>query len=318
MVERADGAELAGLLGVRGDDERASLEAFLPLLSQWRQTRRETETVNSWRYQVTWQPVADAPSGTLAGSWLMAVPEDMADHETVTACAKAISEHGGNPVVLPVDTTGNPVPADAFTADDGRPVAGVLSLLGLDESAHPEHPVVPAGLLATVRLYQAMEEAGCDARLWSVTSGAVAVADGETAAHPAQAHLWGLNRVAGLENPQRLAGVVDLPADLDSHTTALLVTALAGVGDEDQLAVRRPRPARPAPDPRAGGRRTRRTVDAERHDPDHRRHRGPRLPRGALVLPPARRPGAHQPARRGRPRRRRSCARSCSGWERAA
>ena len=51
-------------------------------------------------------------------------------------------------------------------------VAGVVSLLGLDESACGAWGV-PAGLAGTVALVQALGDAGVGARLWAVSSGAV-------------------------------------------------------------------------------------------------------------------------------------------------
>ncbi|WPB96583.1 hypothetical protein R8789_30300 [Streptomyces malaysiensis] len=53
---------------------------------------------------------------------------------------------------------------------DGR-VAGVLSLLALDERPHPEHSAVPVGLALTGVLAEAVARWGEDgsARLWCVT-----------------------------------------------------------------------------------------------------------------------------------------------------
>ncbi|WP_171172475.1 SDR family NAD(P)-dependent oxidoreductase, partial [Streptomyces sp. I05A-00742] len=244
MVEQQDGQELAGLLGLGQEADRASLEAVLPVLSGWWQRHRENTAVNDWRYRIAWRPVpADAPRAALTGTWFLVVPRQLAGPEVsdlAAACGRSIDEHGGKAVVIAVDASAENLTevTDALTASADQPVGGVLSLLALDESPHPDHPVIPSGLVATVRLMQAMENAGCDARLWSATSGAVSTASGDELSHPVQAHLWGLNRVAGLENPHRFAGLVDLPPALDDTTGALLCSALAGIGDEDQLAVR--------------------------------------------------------------------------------
>ena len=239
IVERGDGQELAEMLGLGQDADRSSMDAFLPVLSQWWQKRRETEVVNSWRYRVVWRPMADVRHEPLSGTWLVVVPRDLADDDLAVGCAKAVSEAGGNPVMVPVNTAAaeHDGLAGTFRMYADPTISGVLSLLALDESPHPEHPVIPAGLLATVRVLQAMEEADCDARLWSVTSGAVAVGPGETVTHPTQAHLWGLNRVAALENPARWAGLIDLPANPDP-TTLHHFTQLLTHPVEDQTAIR--------------------------------------------------------------------------------
>ncbi|WP_263172712.1 type I polyketide synthase [Streptomyces sp. SCSIO ZS0520] len=238
IVEREDSQELAALLGLDAAQGNP-LESVLPQLSRWWQRHRENTVVNSWRYRVSWTPLTPPEEPRLTGTWLLAAPAGLGDHPHVTACLEALRTHGATARLLPVaaaDTDQNDL-LDALT-QDGTPLSGVLSLLGLDESPSPDQPVVPAGLLATVRLLQAMEEAGCEARLWSATSGAVAAAPGEQLGNPLQAHLWGLNRVAGLENPHRFAGLLDLPPRLDTTARKLLCGALAGIGDEDQIALR--------------------------------------------------------------------------------
>ena len=55
---------------------------------------------------------------------------------------------------------------------------------------------------------------------------------------PAQALTWGLGRVVGLEYPARWGGLVDLPEAVDDRVAAALAGVLAGIGEEDQVAVR--------------------------------------------------------------------------------
>jgi acyl transferase domain-containing protein/D-arabinose 1-dehydrogenase-like Zn-dependent alcohol dehydrogenase/acyl carrier protein len=81
------------------------------------------------------------------------------------------------------------------------------------------------------------------ARLWLVTRGAVAVgrADrpaGDRRHFAAQAAVAGLGRAVALEHPERIAGSVDLPRDLDARALLRLPGVLAGLGGEDQIAVR--------------------------------------------------------------------------------
>ena len=114
---------------------------------------------------------------------------------------------------------------------------GIVSLLALDEEPAAGHPAVPAGLAGTLDLVQARGDAGIEAPLWVLTQGAVGAPDGEPAASPAQAMAWGLGRVAGLEDPGRWGGLVDLPPVLDERAAARLGRVLAGCG-EDQVAIR--------------------------------------------------------------------------------
>lgn len=71
-----------------------------------------------------------------------------------------------------------------------------------------------------------------------MTRTAVAVDRTEHPVHPAQAAVWGLGRVAALEQPQRWGGLIDLPDELDGSTLRRLAAVLADSGGEDQLALR--------------------------------------------------------------------------------
>jgi NAD(P)-dependent dehydrogenase (short-subunit alcohol dehydrogenase family) len=67
--------------------------------------------------------------------------------------------------------------------------------------------------------------------------------------------LWGLGQVLGLEDAARWGGLVDLPAEFSKGAQTRLCAVLAGLGDEDQVAVRSAgmfvrRLARAALDPR--------------------------------------------------------------------
>nr|AUO14849.1 Malonyl CoA-acyl carrier protein transacylase [Amycolatopsis sp.] len=104
----------------------------------------------------------------------------------------------------------------------------------------------------------ALELTRFDATLWLLTEGAVATGPDDRAPDPAQARVWGLGRVAGLEQPTRWGGLVDLPATLDEPAGARLAAVLAGTTGEDQVAVR------------ASGVFARRLVHAEKREPARR------------------------------------------------
>ncbi|MYX55710.1 acyltransferase domain-containing protein, partial [Streptomyces sp. SID8382] len=135
----------------------------------------------TWRYRVTWTPRPDADQApapdALAGRWLAVVPEHLAE-DAYTAEVRAV------PAAYGADVRTVTVAADADravlaerlrdAAGDG-PVAGVLSLLALDERPCPGHSAAPTGLVSSVALVQALGDTGLTAPLWLVTRGAVAV-----------------------------------------------------------------------------------------------------------------------------------------------
>nr|WP_317619955.1 SDR family NAD(P)-dependent oxidoreductase [Streptomyces sp. CBMA156] len=114
----------------------------------------------------------------------------------------------------------------------------MLSLLGFDAAPHAAHPFVPAGLAGTLTLVQALGDAAVEAPLWLATRGGISVGRSDLAADPAQAQVWGLGRVAGLEHPNRWGGLVDLPGTVDDRAVTRLADVLSGQGGEDELAVR--------------------------------------------------------------------------------
>ncbi|WP_042422615.1 type I polyketide synthase [Streptacidiphilus anmyonensis] len=243
VVENEDLATLAGSLDLTDD---APLSAVLPALSSWRRHRREQSTVDGWRYRVSWQPLGDLPTASLSGTWAVVVPEALVEEEWVADTARALVRRGAEVRTFGLDgrDVGREALVDVLRKQLGDVVelTGVLSLLALDERPHQDHPGLPLGLAGTVGLVQALGDAGIEAPLWCATRGAVAVNRAERPTGPAQSLVWGLGRVAALEQPQRWGGLVDLPATLgersDERALDRLVSVLAGAGVEDQLAVR--------------------------------------------------------------------------------
>jgi NAD(P)-dependent dehydrogenase (short-subunit alcohol dehydrogenase family)/acyl carrier protein len=204
-----------------------ALEEALPALSEWHEGRREQSKVDSWRYGVRWVPFETSASPVLKGSWLVVgVPGD----ERTTTIADALETHGAKVVGVDVD------PHAAFAdqlllATAGHDFAGVLSLLGTAEGAHPDHPVLPTAVAGTVTLVQALAEIGLVAPLWILTR------DGVDRPEPAQ--VWGLGRVVALEYPERWGGLVDVPERFDDRAATRLAAVLAGDRDgEDQVVIR--------------------------------------------------------------------------------
>ncbi|MYU18449.1 6-deoxyerythronolide-B synthase, partial [Streptomyces sp. SID8361] len=157
-VESEDWESLATELRVEGDQP---LSAVLPALSSWRRAQRERSAADGHLYNVVWKPRPQGPSGSPApsGTWLTVVPASHADDPRIAAVADDLTRRGVRVVRVELDAadTDPPTVADrlaAATADG--PVAGVLSLLALDERPHPEHPAVPVGLALTGALAEAL------------------------------------------------------------------------------------------------------------------------------------------------------------------
>ncbi|MFJ9399732.1 type I polyketide synthase, partial [Streptomyces californicus] len=212
-VERGDLEHLTlGLDGHAADD----LAPALPVLTAWRRRRRQESALDSLRYHVAWKPVTPTAPGPLTGTWLIISDRPCEPY------AAALAARGAGVVV----TDGHgPLPQ----LDDLR---GILSLLALDDSADPDHPVLPRGLAATLDLVRAEPAVP----VWAVTSGAVSIGRSDPLRAPAQTATWGYGRVVGLELPDRWGGLIDLPADPDERAFAALAAALTG--SEDQVAVR--------------------------------------------------------------------------------
>ncbi|MFK0297376.1 SDR family NAD(P)-dependent oxidoreductase, partial [Streptomyces sp. NPDC090442] len=250
-VERADVSALAARLDIDGEQ----LGPVLPALSAWRTRRRADSAVNALRYREGWEPLALDGAPRDSGGILAVVPATVADDPWIADVLAALG-----PDVHRVDVAGDGTGRAAFAAlltaaaqgPDRGELATVVSLLALDETAGDD--AVPAGVTATAALVQALADTGCPAHLWSLTRGAVAALPGERPDAPAQAAVWGLGRVAALELPRHWGGLIDLPVALDERTARRLPAALAGAGDEDQLALRatgaygRRLAAAPAPD----------------------------------------------------------------------
>jgi len=210
------------------------------------------------RYEVVWRPrPAPAPASTQAptpGRWLL-----LADDGELAAAVAAAAEERGYRVTVVVDppvSSGSPALRRGGPAvpDDGDGPSRVVVLEGHGGGADPTR--LTAAALA------ALDQTPAGGRLVLVTRGGQPVGDGD--ADPAQAALWGLGRVIGLEEPERWGGLIDLDPDPAADPVVPLVAELAVDGAEDQVAYRggvrkvarlvsRPLPEAPAPAVDPGG-----------------------------------------------------------------
>ncbi len=225
--ERQDVGALAGLL----DLDRTHLDAVVPALSAWRARQDERSEVDGWRYRVRWQ-AADAPAPLLRGTWLAVTAAGGG------AWARTVVDGlaGNGATVVPLKLTAGTGRARLArrirsVLDEHLHLDGIVSLVALDERPHPAEPAVPAGVAGTLLLAQALGDLGLTAPLWGITRRAVSIGAADRLDSPAQAQVWGLGRVVGLEAPERWGGLVDLPGELDDPTLARLRGVLAGGGD---------------------------------------------------------------------------------------
>ncbi|MDB1090426.1 SDR family NAD(P)-dependent oxidoreductase, partial [Streptomyces sp. ACA25] len=195
-------------------DERAALDAALPVLAELRRNHDDRASADAWRYRVAWEPLPDSAAAP-AGTWLVVTPDGETDPDVRAALDGAS--------LVPIAVAGHDRVglADVLRTVAGG-VTGVLAMLPAE------------GVLSLV---QALGDAGIPAPLWCATREAVAVNRSERPADPAAAAVWGLGRVIALELPERWGGLIDLPARLDLHAGRRLAGTLLGT-TEDQVAVR--------------------------------------------------------------------------------
>ncbi|WP_124445910.1 type I polyketide synthase, partial [Streptomyces sp. NL15-2K] len=238
---QAGAQSLADELGLAPD----IVEPVVDGLASWRERRRLTTTIDSWRYAVRWTPLPKPAPARPEGRWLLVRPDGVDTPDLAGLFP--------DPEVLVVDAATDRA-ALAAALPTGQ-YTGVVSLLALDERPMPDHPLVSRAVAGSLTLIQALGDAGIDAPTWLLTRGAAGV-DGAPRSL-AQAQAWGLGQIAGLEMPHRWGGLIDLPEAPDARVGDTLTAVLAGaLGDEDQVAIRASglwaRRITPAP-PRRGG-----------------------------------------------------------------
>ncbi|MFC6500292.1 type I polyketide synthase [Streptomyces plicatus] len=239
-VERGDLPALGADLGL--DEE--TLTALVPALSSWRRRRTERAAADHRRHRIVWKPLDGAPTGRPAGTWLVLRPAGTPAPEA-SALLEAL---GPDTAVVTVDTTAT-ADRTALTASlrrlahpDGG-FTGVLALLaltpaGTTEPGVADDPAGTAALAPTAAALTALDDAGITAPVWLFTRQAVSTGRADRLAHPGQAALWGLGRVAVLERPERRLTLVDLPEHIDERVVRRLAHLLTAPGAENQLAVR--------------------------------------------------------------------------------
>ncbi len=185
---------------------------------------------DDWLYHVAWRnrPVGEATFDG-QGTWLIV----STGGETASAVANGLQRAGQRARIT-------------AATDVARQVNPLEPLAGVIHIAEPTHTEITDPLNGSLgdcesalHLVQALQKAGVKTRLWLVTQGAQAVAEGDPV-DPFQTALWGLGRVINIEHPDLKCVRVDLDPQEDAESAAAsLLAELAGdTSEEREIAYR--------------------------------------------------------------------------------
>ncbi|WIX84130.1 SDR family NAD(P)-dependent oxidoreductase [Amycolatopsis carbonis] len=198
------------------------------------------EALSGWGYDVVWTPAPQPASPRTPGSWWLIAPAGYEESPLITGLRQELAGAGATAdlVVVPAERTDRA--ALAARIGELAVPTGVVSFLAWHDIPVAQGSEVSLGLTLTATLLQALGDASIQAPVWSVTRGAVSVADLAEVSHPAQTAVWGWGRTAAVEYPRRWGGLIDVPAgEPDAILTARLAQVLmSGGSTEDQLAIR--------------------------------------------------------------------------------
>ncbi|MEU0150252.1 type I polyketide synthase, partial [Streptomyces sp. NPDC006288] len=221
-----------------GVSTQAGPEDVLSALGTWQRRQSASAGLDRLCYRADWTPTGPANAVDVSGGWLIVEPVE-GDEPWAEPLAGALAARGARVTRLRLGAGDLDRAALAGRLAEFADCGRVVSFLGQDETGHPEHAGPALGLTATAALCQAVGDADLNSRVWAVTSGAVSIGPGDELTHPVRAAVWGLGRVAALEEPDRWGGLVDVPEKPEGSGVDRLMEVLAGgAGDEDQLALR--------------------------------------------------------------------------------
>ncbi|GAA3031532.1 hypothetical protein GCM10020000_05620 [Streptomyces olivoverticillatus] len=128
-VEREDFASLESVIGVEGD----ALAKVLPALLDWRRQQHEQSVVDGWRHRIVWKPLTGLATARPKGTWLAVLPAgedgDWADGVLDALGTRVVRLEAGTPDRETIAARLRQL------ADDNGTFTGVVSLLGLRETA---------------------------------------------------------------------------------------------------------------------------------------------------------------------------------------
>ena len=247
-------------------EERELLPRVCDLFARQLQFEDLAASVKDWFYSLTWQPrpsaaAAEGGEEAATGRWLILAEwaDDMAEtlagtvrgwgRECVLVCPgeRYAKEAEDRYILDPTDSRQMAMLFEELT--DGRRPGPVVHLWGMGGAA------TDASLLSGTAMLQASHrvcsgllhlcqqllhfEGPEKPRLWVVTRGAATLGDGMAPSALAQAPLWGIGKIFGLEHPEYWGGLLDLaPRAAAAEAATLLREIGSNAGGEDQLCFR--------------------------------------------------------------------------------
>ncbi|KAB8144504.1 type I polyketide synthase [Chloroflexia bacterium SDU3-3] len=214
--------------------------------------------LDDWLYEPRWeqQPLVapEAAKAAKPGAWML-----FADQGGVAQQIKAKLEERGETCVVVSDTVSDgtylidPTDADSFAKlvkealpEGQKGWRGIMHLWSLDAPASESlvladmQRVNERGSFCVMKLIQALAASGSSVfpKLWVVTAGSQAAGAPGELVSVAQAPLWGLGKVAGVEHPELHCTKVDLSYAPSEIEVDALYAELWGESKEDQVALR--------------------------------------------------------------------------------
>ncbi len=243
------------------DTKRVSLPTYaFQRRRYWLEPTTRANQLEDWCYRVRWKRLADTPraaDGALSGLWTVVLPQAAAGDPLMADVIDALEAHGASTLRIAVDpgrldrvwlaeqlsraNIGGDLTADPPTGQGAmdRPlVKGVISLLALAEASREDGQTASDSAAGALLLAQALSDAKLQIPLWIATRKAVSVGPTDRLENPLGGVVWGLGLTVGLEQPTCWGGLIDLPDRLEERAAARLCSALAGLDEEDQLALR--------------------------------------------------------------------------------
>ncbi|MBV9315769.1 MAG: SDR family NAD(P)-dependent oxidoreductase [Pseudonocardia sp.] len=238
-VRRLDIDHLATELDVADTEQ---LNTVISALSSWRRRVEEHNETDELCYGIEWAATDLPRAVSITGRWLVVSDATDIRDPLVDGLIDTLRRRGGMVEEFPL----NPGRDDRATLaqrlaglDDPSGFEGVVSLLAPDHGPGIEPPAPGLRLaVSTLKLFQALDDAGITARFWAVTQGVIEIVPGADIIDPGQAPLWGFGRAAAVEEPARWGGLIDVPTEVAAPQLTRLCDVLAAPHNENQLALR--------------------------------------------------------------------------------